>query len=90
MAKTKTLISFAVTAKLICVFVFAYAKIRFSHDEALLQFQVYGGYFGFMTVLFVLVAVVSIVRQGRSKSESLKLSNLQNMDTEKQANELER
>ena len=32
--KTKALISFAVTAKLICVFVFAYAKIRFSHDEA--------------------------------------------------------
>ena len=29
-AKTKALISFAVTAKLICVFVFAYAKIRFS------------------------------------------------------------
>ena len=33
-AKTKTLISFAVTAKLICVFVFAYAKIRFSHVAA--------------------------------------------------------
>ena len=33
-AKTKALISFAVTEKLICVFVFAYAKIRFSHDEA--------------------------------------------------------
>ena len=33
-AKTKALISFAVTAKLICVFVFAYAKIRFSHDAA--------------------------------------------------------
>ena len=33
-AKTKVLISFAVTAKLICVFVFAYAKKRFSHDEA--------------------------------------------------------
>ena len=33
-AKTKALISFAVTAKLICVFVFAYAKIRFSHNEA--------------------------------------------------------
>ena len=32
-AKTKALISFAVTAKLICVFVFAYAKIWFSHDE---------------------------------------------------------
>ena len=35
MAKTKALISFAVTAKLICVFVFAYMqKSRFSHDEA--------------------------------------------------------
>ena len=34
MAKTKALISFAVTAKLICVFVFAYAKSRFSHDTA--------------------------------------------------------
>ena len=33
-AKTKALISIAVTAKLICVFVFAYAKNRFSHDEA--------------------------------------------------------
>ena len=33
-AKTKTLISFAVTAKLICVFVFAYAKSWFSHNEA--------------------------------------------------------
>ena len=32
--KTKVLISFAVTAKLICVFVFAYAKRRFSHDTA--------------------------------------------------------
>ena len=33
-AKTKALISFAVTAKLICAFVFALAKIRFSHDAA--------------------------------------------------------
>ena len=32
MGKTKALISFAVTTKLICVFVFAYAKSRFSHD----------------------------------------------------------
>ena len=32
--KTKALISFTVTAKLICVFVFAYAKIRFSHFVA--------------------------------------------------------
>ena len=36
-AKTKALISFAVTAKLICVFVFAYAKSRFSHDAALMS-----------------------------------------------------
>ena len=34
MAKTKALISLAVTAKLICVFVFAYAKSRFSHNAA--------------------------------------------------------
>ena len=33
-AKTKALISFAVTAKLICVFVFACAKSLFSHNEA--------------------------------------------------------
>ena len=33
-AKTKALISFAVTTKLICVFVFAFAKSRFFHDEA--------------------------------------------------------
>ena len=32
--KTKTLISCAVTAQLICTFVFAYAKSRFSHDAA--------------------------------------------------------
>ena len=36
-AKTKALISFVVTAKLICVFVFACAKSRFSHDEAQIQ-----------------------------------------------------
>ena len=33
-AKTKALISSAVTAQLICAFVFAYAKIRFSHVAA--------------------------------------------------------
>ena len=33
-AKTKALISCAVTAQLICVFVFAYAKSWFSHNEA--------------------------------------------------------
>ena len=33
-AKTKVLISFAVTAKLICVFVFAYADCWFSDAAA--------------------------------------------------------
>ena len=33
-AKTKALISFAVTAKLICVFGFAYADCWFSHAKA--------------------------------------------------------
>ena len=36
-AKTKALISFAVTAKLICVFVFAYAERWFSHDAAQIE-----------------------------------------------------
>ena len=34
LAKTKALISCMVTAQLICVFVFTYAKSRFSHDVA--------------------------------------------------------
>ena len=33
-SENKAPISFAVTAKLICVFVFEFAKIWFSHDEA--------------------------------------------------------
>ena len=33
-AKTKALISFAVTAKLVCAFVFAYANCWFSHAQA--------------------------------------------------------
>ena len=36
--KTKALISCAFTAQLICVFVFAYAKSRFSHDKAHIHF----------------------------------------------------
>ena len=39
-AKTQVLISFAVTAKLICAFLFALAKIRFSHGMALIKFGV--------------------------------------------------
>ena len=33
-AKTKKLIGYVVTAQLICAFVYAYAKSRFSHNEA--------------------------------------------------------
>ena len=41
-AKTKALISFAVTAKLICVFVFAYADCWFSQKAARMSlFQEY-------------------------------------------------
>ena len=40
-AKTKALISFAVTAKLICVFVFAYAQRLFSHDVAQIETDPY-------------------------------------------------
>ena len=38
MAKTKALISFAVTAKLICAFVFAYSDCWFSHASAQMIF----------------------------------------------------
>ena len=38
-AKTKAMISFAVTTKLICVFIFAYAKSRFSHDARVLVYS---------------------------------------------------
>ena len=39
-AKTKALISFAVTAKLICGFVFAYANCCFSHAQAQIPYEV--------------------------------------------------
>ena len=39
-AKTKALISFAVTANLICVFLFAYADCWFSHEVAHLSYDV--------------------------------------------------
>ena len=38
-AKTKALISCAVTAQLICAFVFSYAESRFSHDVPQIQGQ---------------------------------------------------
>ena len=36
--KTKALISFAVTAKLICTFIFAYVACWFSHAEAQIMY----------------------------------------------------
>ena len=44
-AKTKALISCAVTAQLICAFVFGEAKIWFSHDEA----HIRAGFLGFLS-----------------------------------------
>ena len=41
-AKTKALISFAVTGKLICVFVFAYADCWFSHEAAQIDLKQIG------------------------------------------------
>ena len=41
MAKTKALISFAVTAKLICAFVFAYADCWFSNAAAHIVFKIF-------------------------------------------------
>ena len=46
-AKTKALISFVDTAKLICVFVFAYAKSQFSHNEAHMSLVVLESTVGF-------------------------------------------
>ena len=53
-AKTKALISFAVTAKLICVFVFAYAKSRFSHDQARIISSLYIGNFKPIATIMIL------------------------------------
>ena len=48
-AKTKALISFAVTVKLICVFVFVYAKSWFSHEEAHIILYMFGNYVFLLT-----------------------------------------
>ena len=57
-AKAKALISFAVTAKLICAFVFAYADCWFSHEAA---------------HIFVLARLIIISSQAASKNFSLTL-----------------
>ena len=45
--KRKTLVSCVVTAQLICVFVFAYAKSLFSHDVQGMSFHVLHIFSGF-------------------------------------------
>ena len=42
--KTKALISCVVTAQLICVFVFTYAKSRFSHTRLICKVQIRGNF----------------------------------------------
>ena len=54
-AKTKALISFAVTAKLICAFVFAYANCRFSHAAAQYKMRLSWRNRKLMTVVNVVV-----------------------------------
>ena len=62
MAKTKALISCAVTAQLICVFVFAYAKSQFSHNEAhfLPHLALAPGMFAFIPSLSVMSNISSL------------------------------
>ena len=66
-AKTKALISFAVTAKLICVFVFAYAKSRFSQNEAhmILSLQL----FGFMHLMLASLISAALKPQRKRQHE---------------------
>ena len=49
-AKTKALISFAVTAKLICVFVFAYADCCFFHGAAHIKLEYQTCHFTFLQI----------------------------------------
>ena len=48
-ARTKPLISFAVTAQLICAFVFAYANCWFPHDAAHLFLDWRGASLGYLS-----------------------------------------
>ena len=61
--KTKALISFAVTSKLICVFVFVYAKRWFYHDAAqiICRISFAGEKVAQVCLFFVVVVVVVFV-----------------------------
>ena len=70
-AKTKALISFAVTAKLICVFVFAYAKTRFSHDAAHISLTF------FILLIFTLLVRSILLYTGKKYSDLLSSNEYQ-------------
>ena len=60
--KTKALISFAVTAKLICVFVFAYADCWFSHEAAhIFENRKEGICYSFKEAVFYIKTIVFVV-----------------------------
>ena len=71
-AKTKALISFAVTSKLICVFVFVYADCWFSHEAARMFYiglnleLIYEGLCGTFYTLF-LSSLMTCFSCGKSK-----------------------
>ena len=62
-AKTKALISFTVTAKLICAFVFAYANCRFCHAAA----QIGRWLFTVLIVFFCLFLTLSVTLESHHK-----------------------
>ena len=69
--KTKALISFAVTAKLICVFVFAHAKSRFSHDGAhLLSVQLYHYFHDYGDVHIMIIILFQSLSTGADSNGS--------------------
>ena len=75
-AKTKALISCAVTAQLICVFVFAYARNRFSHDTAHIRLKHnQGGHFSksilYVNTLLVLIPIIILLSELNSKFQML-------------------
>ena len=79
--KTKALISFAVTAKLICVFVFAYTNIWLSHYAAQIVFKLFifslqGKRRKFMFMKFLKASSKAPNEMIRSASSRLRLYSL--------------
>ena len=56
-AKTKMLISFTVTTKLICIFVFTYANCWFPHDVDVLFFYLFTYLIYLCIYLFILFII---------------------------------